>query len=394
MNIKRAVRPIFLLLAASLLGCSLLVSAAVTNPNYAPPGYINVVAMGATANDDIDDTVAFNKAFSTKMPVYVPEGTFRISKSLHVSSPHLVGAGVDKTCIIANIESPTEAILYFGSSASFISDFTVGYDENLITGEEVQGERAAMYTGNVWAFCQGASIRNVCFENVGTGIYSLDGDQYAMFSATLENISVKNFTFRGFDIRGTIRTGNYYRNIYMTSKYPVDSALYLDGEESETTFSGIVVENLQAREPIHLLGVRALRMSGITLSNVALTEDDGGYIYIDNTNGTIDSVTVRNGSVKNYCSLFKFGRGDFYVNHGKGSDTSFVTVNVLNLENIHTESLSGKNFMFASKSDTEGLYDLEILNYSYKTAHNDEVEYKTFAKDSESISLTLAGKKE
>lgn len=394
MKSKKTAWPISLLLAASLLGCSLFVNAAVTNQNYAPPGYINVVAMGATANDGVDDTAAFVNAFATKMSVYVPEGTFLISKPLNVSSPHLVGAGVEKSRIVANIESPTKAIFYFGNSGSYISDLTVGYDESLITGNEGQGERVGMYTGNVWAFAMGASLRNVCFENVGTGIYSLDGDQYAMFSATLESVSVKNFTFRGLDIRGTIRTGNYYRNLYMTSKYPVDSALYLDGEESETVFTGIVVENLQAREPIHLLGVRALRMSGITLSNVSLTEDESGFIYLDNTNGTIDTVTVRNGNIKDYCSLFKMGRGDFYVNHGKGSDTSFVTVNMLNVEKIHSESLSGKNFVFASKGDTEGLYDLEIVNYRYKTDHKDEAEYKAFAKDNESILLTLMGKEQ
>ena len=249
-----------------------------------------------------------------------------------------------------------------------------------------------MMTGNIWAFAMGASIENVCFENVGTGIYSLDGDQYAMFSAALENVSVRDFTFRGFDVRGTIRTGNYFRSIYMTSRYPVDSALYMDGEESETVFSGVVLENIRAREPIHLRGHQALRMSGIVLDHVELTDEGSGYIVLNNTNGTIDSVTVKNGTVAKNSSLFLADTGEFYVNHGKGSPASAVTVRNLTLHNIHSGSLADRDFTFVNRvTGAAGDYVLDVLNYRFTTDHGDEALYTAFASKGKGIRLTLKG---
>lgn len=379
----------------TLIGSCLIIHAAKEeSQTYAPVGYINVVAMGAIADDGKDDTRAFINAFATGMPVYVPQGEFIVSQPLRTTSQLLVGAGAEKSRIIAKIEDTKQPIMYPGNGGSYIRDITLGYADGYVTGNEDVGERVGMYTGNTWAFGMGTSLRNVIFENVGTAVYSLDGDQYAMFSATFENVTVKDFSFRGFDIRGLIRTGNYWRNIYMTSKYTVDSALYLDGEESETVFTGIVVENLKAREPIHLLGLRGLKMSGISLRNVELRDDESGYIYLDNTNGTIDSIHIENGKVKNYCSLFKLGRGDFYVNHGKGVETSYITVNVLNVENLHNGNIADKNFTFASRSLDIGDYSLEIKNYLYSTKNSDDAKYKAFAKDSDTILLTLMGKEQ
>lgn len=363
-----------------------------TAQTYCPPGFINVAALGATPDDDTDDTRAFTTAISMKTGIYVPAGTYRISKSLHWDSAVMMGAGVGKTRIVAKIANAEDAILYPGMSGASLRDLTVGYDPSLITGEETEGERAAMMTGNIWAFAMGASIENVCFENVGTGIYSLDGDQYAMFSAALENVSVRDFTFRGFDVRGTIRTGNYFRSIYMTSRYPVDSALYMDGEESETVFSGVVLENIRAREPIHLRGHQALRMSGIVLDHVELTDEGSGYIVLNNTNGTIDSVTVKNGTVAKNSSLFLADTGEFYVNHGKGSPASAVTVRNLTLHNIHSGSLADRDFTFVNRvTGAAGDYVLDVLNYRFTTDHGDEALYTAFASKGQGIRLTLKG---
>ena len=372
--------------------CPVGAADAAASQTYCPPGYINVVACGATADDDVDDTRAFTMAISTGMPVYVPKGEFFVSQTLAVSSGMLVGAGPDQSRITARLASDKDAILSLGSSFCSLRDITVGYDASLLTGEEGEGERVAVLTGAVWALQTGSSLRNVRFENVGTAIYSLFGDQYASFSVTFEDLVIRDFTFRGMDFRGDIRTGNYFRNIYMTTKYAADSALYMEGEESETTFGGLVLENMKVREALHLRGLKALRMTGVSLNNVAISEENGAFILLDNTNGVIDAVTVKNGTVTDNSALFKMAAGAYYINHGQGNNASFVTVKALQLDNLHDQSLTGKPFHFAQRENgAAGIYDLKIVNYLYKTDHADEAEYERFSKSGGGIALTVRG---
>ena len=266
MKINSILRTVCIVTAVAVLTAVVTAAAeTVSRMSYCPDGYINVVALGAKANDGKDDTEAFQSAISSGMPVYVPAGEYIVSKPLTMNSQIIMGAGENKTFIRANLSDSEKAIFNMGSPFASIRDMTVGYADGIITGNEKSGERVAFHTGATWAFQRTASLRNVCFENVGTAILSLQGDESAMFSATIEDVSVKNFTYRGFQIEGEIRTGNYYRNIYMTTSYNADCALYFSGEESESTVMGVYLENMTVKEPIHMRGMFAFYASDFTM---------------------------------------------------------------------------------------------------------------------------------
>ena len=82
----------------------------------------------------------------------------------------------------------------------------------------------------------------------------------------------------------------------------------------------------------------------------------------------------------------------FYVNHGKGSPASAVTVRNLTLHNIHSGSLADRDFTFVNRvTGAAGDYVLDVLNYRFTTDHGDEALYTAFASKGKGIRLTLKG---
>ena len=392
MKINSILRTVCIVTAVAVLTAVVTAAAeTVSRMSYCPDGYINVVALGAKANDGKDDTEAFQSAISSGMPVYVPAGEYIVSKPLTMNSQIIMGAGENKTFIRANLSDSEKAIFNMGSPFASIRDMTVGYADGIITGNEKSGERVAFHTGATWAFQRTASLRNVCFENVGTAILSLQGDESAMFSATIEDVSVKNFTYRGFQIEGEIRTGNYYRNIYMTTSYNADCALYFSGEESESTVMGVYLENMTVKEPIHMRGMFAFYASDFTMHNVSLNGEDSSYLFFDNSNGTIDLISIDGGNAGSRCSVISTGKGNYYVNNGKGSETSKVSINTLSVQKLNNGNLNDSDFAFFRSKNESGKYVFNISNYIAVEGSGDKAIYDACAVDGDNIVVKIGG---
>lgn len=362
--------------------------------DYCPAGFVNVLAFGAKGDGVTDDTAAFDLASKSGSGIFVPAGDFRISESIYLDSKVMIGVG-EKSIITFTGEDARKPIVMAGSYSS-IRDLTLRFADGLVTGSEQQGDRTAILTGAAWAFQRGASLRRVTIENVGTGVFSpASGDamisgkvnEACTFSATFEDVTVRDFSFRGFDFSAEVRTGNVFRNLYFTSRYEADSAVYFNGEESESVIDGVIVEGVRAARPIYMFGMRAMKMGSIALYDTEATVAGNGLITFEDTNGSIDSLIVRNCRAGEI--LFRMGRGDYYVNNGVGSPESYLKIDTLLLDTVTAGSLADQDFAFFGRSSgAQGRYTVEIDRYLYATENGDAAAYKEWNISGNSLTVT------
>ncbi len=351
---------------------------------YCPAGFVNVMAFGAKGDGKTDDTDAFQLAANSGGGIFIPAGDFRISKPIYLDSRVMAGAGAGQSVITFTGEDPRQPIIQAGSYTS-LRDLTLRFADGLVTGGEQQGDRTAILTGAAWALQRGASLRRVVIENVGTGVLSpavgdaiLGGrvEDACAFSVTFEDVTVRDFSFRGMDLSAEVRTGNVFRNLYFTSRFEADSAVYFSGEESETVLDGLMVENVRAARPVYMFGMRAMKAGNIALYETEATVPGNGLVTFEDVNGSIDSLTIRDCRAGEL--LIRLGRGDYYVNTGVGSPESRLEVGTLLVDTVTAESLTGREFAFFGRSEgAKGRYTVDIGRYLYATVHGDEAAYET-----------------
>lgn len=295
----------------------------------------------------------------------IPEGIYRVKDTIALGGCLLKGAGIDKTILVADFADPKKAIFNMGWTSK-LENMTICFKEGLVTGSEKFGERVAIYTKNQYPLQKGAYIRNVKIDNVGTGIFSTDASSIC-FSVMFENISVTNFSFRGFDFSSPCRTGNIYSNLYLSSgKFRCDSAFYFGAkvegeEESETTLNNLVIKDTFARIPLHLEAARGFVAENITLDNVKTNEDS--FVFIQDFAGCIDNLTVKN-SVFNGGSIIKIGT----ISHLKLWFSNYLHIKSLNLIGISGIDDNFKLF-YRNQEYTDDFY-IRVDDYKAKDCDN------------------------
>ncbi len=256
--------------------------------------------------------------------IYIPAGTYVITEPIILNSGHLVGAGMDKTIIIADFDDPRQPIVLAGYKSS-ISDIQFKYKDGLVTGKENRGERVGIFTGYTMTLQKGASIKNVKLTNVGTGLYS-PGDilssqlgieqagteddkqlSAVCYSAAFENIVVNDFSFAGIDFTTHSRTGNVFDNIYLSSgKYACESAFVFKGGESETSISLLTVADTRAVTPVVFEAANALDIDVLALRNVSLIDKKkNAYVYWNESSGKIGHFSANQMQVESLQTLFE-----------------------------------------------------------------------------------------
>lgn len=395
-------------IALTLLAGVGAVSAEPKANSYCPDGFISVMVFGAKGDGKTDDTEAFKMAAQSSKGIFVPAGEFLISDSIKFDSKVMMGAGVGKSIITFTGTNKRKPIICAGSYSS-LRDLTLQFADGLVTGSEKQGDRTAILTGGNWAFQRGASLRRVELRNVGTGIFAPTGDdkihtdnpavkEAGPFSATFEDVTVRDFSFRGMDFVTPVRTGNVFRNLYFTSKYRANSAVYFDHEESECVIDGIVVEGVTAKQPVYFGNLRAMKLGSLALYDVETTVVGNGLVTFSGTNGSIDSLVVRNCRAGNV--LFDLERGYYWEGGGAvGSQTSFLKIDTLLLDTVTKSSIAGKTFSFFTRSTLEigkdqGSYVVEIDRYLYDSANGDVSAYAALKTSGENLTVTKKGASE
>ena len=376
----------------------------------------NVCDYGAIPNDGEDDTLAFKLTLNdSKDAIYVPPGIYNISDSIIINGTSLYGSGTDKTVIIADIASVRDPIIWAGD-ASQIRDLTIKFADHCINGTEVSGERCGIITSSkgVRRLCRGAAISNVNIDNVGTGIYSpvstvLEkyrtkemiagterwvGDACA-FSVTFEGISVKNFSFRGISMEAINRTGNVWRNIYLSSgKYEANTAFYFNTEESESSITEITVADSKLKNGIRCNETLGVQITNLNFINTELVEDNTAFLYCDEANVTINGLTFKNSAPQTDKQAFiRLGDGSYrgYYYFPSNAYLHIYNMSILNPDLDITPDAT--QYMISRRNEYLSSYTVDIDNLRIVAPSDIKAQYEAFNYDKRDINLTLEGVK-
>ncbi|WMT39580.1 glycosyl hydrolase family 28-related protein [Paenibacillus sp. D2_2] len=361
-------------------------------------GYVNVTDYGAVPGDGLDDTVAFQQAIATGKSVFVPAGVYHVQDTLQIQNQNLVGAGMFVTQIVASNPGVKAPVLKAGRT-SVVADLGLSFQADLITDREAAGERVGIYTSAQWSLQRGSTIRNVRISDVGTAIYSPNGAE--SFSVTYDTLEIENFSYRGIDFSSDIRTGNVFNNIYLKSSRPhVDVPFALTGEESEVSITQLNVEHTKVNTAILLEGVYGLAASTIHIEGVTLRNPNSGYITLDGSTGSIESLSVYYSPIEQQrVSLIQLGDSTYDIGNSFKPETAataaFLRVGTLHVKglndpnaDLHGAKAGGLNqsdasgFVFFDRPQTAvGKYTVQLDNYVWYTFQDDQAVYRALPVD-------------
>ena len=297
------------------------------------------------------------------------EGVFLIIAPLEIETGELCGAGNDKTVIVADFDDAELPMIYDGGTNK-LADLSLEYREGLITGNEKSRQRVAIYTTKYWQLQKGACVRNVSIRNVGTGILSARRKNptdpgCTAFSVMFDNITITDFSYRGFDFVSPVRTGNIYRNINISSgKFICDSAFYFGyedhiAEESESDITSLKIYDTIAKCPLVLGGARALVADEITLDNVKTLDKD--FIIWSKSSGSIEKLIIKNSKFIPNGNLFKIGSTEFV----SMNTLNYLRIGTLDLENI--DNLQDGFKLFDRCEEYSDDFFVKVENYCYSS---------------------------
>ncbi len=368
---------------------------------------VNVKDYGVEPNLwGVDQYDKFQQAIDTGKSIYVPAGYYYVSQSLKFRNQNLYGDGMQQTYIISITTDLYEPVICVGRSCA-VEDIFIGYDSKIITGEETYIQRVGIitgddYDGESWCLQRGSQINRVCISDVGTGILSADMNNregYTSFSVSYTNLEIRDFSYRGIDFTAKTRTGNVFSNIYMNSKYEVDCLFNMEGEESETSITQLNLEHTKVkRTALSLEGCRALAVSTIHIEGIELGTEGASFVYIKNSAGTIESLTMYYCAVDaNNCSLIEIGDG-LYDIHETWQQSPPAVMSKLRIGNLHLKGIHDPNtgihgtwrttiglndlvgFNFIKRTNgAQGDYKVIIYNYVYYTYQQDSAKFNNFA---------------
>ena len=259
-----------------------------------------------------ENNMTFEAALATGKNLYVPKGEFYVSKTIVLTDRILCGSSPSKTKIIGIMADKTSPIILMEGISS-LCDFVVMYKTKDECVGAKQGEKVAVQAGSSNRPLEpGSVIKSVYLQYNGTSIYSPAdaGCNGVMF----ENVEIKYFQYRGFDMQSENRMLNSYSNCYITSynqavpETKVDCGFALEGSSYGESLNQVNVEHDEYMAAVIFKNAKGLNVSSMHLEGTCLRTPDAGYVFVENTSGYIASVCTlftRVTQMNNY--LFYFG---------------------------------------------------------------------------------------
>lgn len=357
------------------------------------PGMADITFFGA--KPDGTDCTEFIKQAANLGGVYIPEGEYVIKNSLNVSNVILMGAGSDKTTIIADFEDTSKPIFSFGRTVC-ATGMTIKYKDELVTGTETENQRVGVYTTGTgdYELQRGSEFNDFVIENVGTGIACgtqlVEGAEDGCFSVTFDGLVVRDFSYRGLDFRAGGRTGNYFKDVLIeggekskAKNWHPQNAVYFVGEESETAIDTFVVKDIIAVSPIVFDGMRAISAKQFICDNVYALR--GGIIDWESSTGHFDYLFFD--YCENYFDTFPLifvGTTQYILDH-------IQTLNSLEVDTlkINSMNLAKTNKIISRKQGENEAFYFTVNDYVVK---NSDYTWDTFPADETFITITKKGK--
>ncbi|MBO5200648.1 MAG: hypothetical protein J6B93_05140 [Clostridia bacterium] len=354
-------------------------------------GFVNVEDFGALGSDQKDDFAAFEAALKTGKNLYVPTGTFMLSKPLIIEDRILRGVGSAASGLRGIGDKDIPIVIVKGRS--FVSDLQFSFRPQDIAADEAMGQRVALQVGDKERGLEaGSELRNLFFDRVGTAIYS-PAEAKPAKGVLFDTLEVQHYSYRGVDMQSLGRSGNTYSNIYINDQalYKLTSAGFaLEGSEFGPVLGQINIEHGSMLSGIIFKNVKGFTAGAIHIEGVAISQNDMGSIYAENSTGYIANLTHILNFIRCYnTSLIRLGDGDGKIvvgninlrgvnqpDEGLFSNIPEWMEELGSMSNRGLKTPQAKSFVvFERDKAARGDYGIVYENYGFYSYHEDEYDF-------------------
>lgn len=241
-------------------------------------GYANVIFYGAVPDDGKDDTDAFIKALKTGASLYIPAGTYDVSKTIALKNQSIRGAGISLTTIRSAAKN--DAIISASGSVT-ADDFTLCYAS--VDNNEGQGEKVAFLDKGMTA---SSMLRSIKITTVGTGFYSPNSKGSP--SVTLEAIEIEAYTYRAIEITDAFSTVIRAAMVSTGGKNN-KTAVTLGGV---FTIESLALKNISCEYPIEFKNAYSATIKSLVFSDTTATSD--ALIHIVSSSISAQAIAIQN----------------------------------------------------------------------------------------------------
>ncbi|MBE6779680.1 MAG: hypothetical protein E7545_01745 [Ruminococcaceae bacterium] len=411
---KKYIKYISLVLSVVLLLlCGMPYVSAEEETENIDAGFVLVTDYGADGMDSLDDSAAFEAALATGKNIYVPRGSYRVSKTIEISDRIIRGAGVNVTEIRGTMTDITQPIISVDGISS-VYDMTIGYSSVEEVQNTNQGEKVGIQLGTAEKpLMPGSVVRNVYFHRVGTGLYN---PANAGCSGTImENLFIYPY-YCGVNMQGENRIANSYSNIYINAHVSkkatiMDSGITLAGSSYGETLHQINVEHCtyetasMALKNAHNINIAVMHFEGVNLAS-----DNLGWIFAENTTGYLGAFTNYFTYIDTYKnSMIRFGDSEgtskFYIGilHNRGLNAPDNSSHLDWIEEIEKRGVqkgmvvggdTAADFrLFRRAKGAKGDYQVTLDYYTYYAyVKGDTPYYLNYMNKNEDLTLILKHK--
>lgn len=375
--------------------------------------FVNAKLYGAYGDNVHDDSDVIQALLDMRLSVYLPAGTYYLSKGLTWSDSFVFGDGMNthlrclpstKNMAICNIGSR-------GSLQNILLEFDNSIDMTSLNPYEYVGIATFDLKGQ-WAL-QRTVINSVNFYNVGTAVSDgLNTTKDWCFSVTFSNMEITSFHYAGFYSNKSYGSGNKYYNIYInagSTNNELNKAIYgfyLTSDE-RCEIDLLNIEWGRYDYPLYIKNCRGLVAGSIHFEEVGLIGKYRGVVELECVSGVIENLeyfyTHEN---TDGFKLVHLGKGGVINNATSEKMTSYsqLLIETLSVEGLNTPDYKAfptygdrglnnvKDGGFISRDVNDGEYIITINNYNYVTRLNDEVYYTEPIRDEhDNIIITKFG---
>lgn len=356
-------------------------------------GFVSIEDFGATRDDSKDDYAAFEAALATGKGIYVPEGVFVTSKPIVIENRVIRGAGSAVSGIKGSFDDINTPMMIV-KGCSVVTDIFFQYETTDIKADEKQGERVALQIGDANGGLEaGSSIRNLFFNFVGTAIYCPKDS--SCNGVLFDTIEVQQYSYSGVDMQCEGRVNNTYSNFYINDQGYFKccyAGIILEGSEYSPVLNQINIEHGARLYGLLIRNIKGFNIGAIHFEGIAISQDNMGAIYTENSSGTIADLTYILNFVRCYnSSVIRMGDS----NTGDAIRIGNINLRGVNqphdtliaaredwmeelgsLQNRGLKTPQAKTFVvFERDANATGNYEIAYENYAFYTYHEDEFDF-------------------
>ena len=356
-------------------------------------GFVSIEDFGATRDDSKDDYAAFEAAIATGKGIYIPEGKYVTSKPIVIENTVVRGVGSAVSTIVGDFEDKNTPIMVV-KGRSTVTDIYFRYDNTDINADEKQGERVGLQIGDSTGGLEaGSVIRNLFFNFVGTAIYCpADSSCNGVLFDTIE---VQQYSYSGVDMQCEGRVNNTYSNFYINDQgyfKCVYAGIVLEGSEYAPVLNQINIEHGARLYGLVLKNIKGFNIGAIHFEGIAISQDDMGVIYAENSSGAIADLTYILNFVRCYnSSIIRVGNsetkdairvGNINVRGVNQPHDTLIAARedwmeeLGGLQNRGLKAPQAKTFViFERDAKATGEYEIAYENYAFYSYHDDEYDF-------------------